>query len=242
MKVRILASIIIILTAASASASTKSTVVIDTPTAYTIARGTYQISLLGYDNGGVELKTFIGLHDHFFLGVSMDVQNAIGQDAPKPNVPGVIARLKFTDGWPALPLSISIGYDSFYIGSAGRKENPNNEINKMIYGPYLVFTSPIYLLYDEQFVSYGVRMPTQPDYVPEDTSYFVAIDIPMGESFRFKYEMERIYYNLRDSDEWLFNFGIRYSYLDQLGIEFDLLVQPDVRPNRILRIEYHNEF
>ena len=94
----------------------RNTTVIDTPTAYTIARGTYQLSFLGYDNGGVELKAFIGLHNNFFLGASLDIQNAIGKDDPDPNVPGVVGKLKFTDGWEMFPISFAIGYDSFYIG------------------------------------------------------------------------------------------------------------------------------
>ena len=110
-------TVLIIASALSVSAQTKTTMVIDTPTAFTIARGTYQVSMLAYDEGGAELKTFIGLHDNLYLGLSVDVQHAIGRDKPEPNVPGVIARLKFTDGWPTFPISIACGYDSFYMGS-----------------------------------------------------------------------------------------------------------------------------
>jgi hypothetical protein len=138
------------------------------------------VSLLEYDNGGMELKTIIGLHDILYLGVSFDVQNAIGKDDPKPNVPGVIARLKFTDGWEEWPISIAAGYDSFFIGEQGKRENVHNPLDRMIYGPYLAITKAIYLFDDEQYLSYGLRVPTQPDYVPEDTSYYVALDIPLA--------------------------------------------------------------
>lgn len=220
----------------------RNTTVIDTPSAYTIARGTYQVSFLGYDNGGVELKSFIGLHDNFFMGVSVDMQNAIGKDDIEPNVPGVIAKLKFTDGWEMFPISFAIGYDSFYIGQEGKTYNATNELNRMIYGPYAVITKPIYLFNDEQHFHFGIRVPTQPDYVPEDTSYFVSLDIPLGEYFVFKAESERIYYNFGRTDEWLYNVGMRYSYMYQLGIEFDVLLQNDEPANRIIRIEYSNEF
>ncbi len=220
----------------------RNTTVIDTPSAYTIARGTYQMSFLGYDNGGVELKSFIGLHDNFYMGVSVDMQNAIGKDEIEPNVPGVIAKLKFTDGWEMFPISFAIGYDSFYIGQEGKTYNANNELNRMIYGPYAVITKPIYLFNDEQHFHFGIRVPTQPDYVPEDTSYFVSLDIPLGEYFVFKAESERIYYNFGRTTEWLYNVGMRYSYMYQLGIEFDVLMQKDEPANRIIRIEYSNEF
>jgi hypothetical protein len=219
----------------------KSIEAIDTPTAFTIERGGYLVSLLGYDNGGVELKTIIGLHDSLYLGISFDVQNAIGKERAQPNIPGVIARIKLTDGWPFFP-AIALGYDSFYIGQQGKRENPSNRFNRMIYGPYVAFTSPIYLFNAEQYVSYGIRLPVQPDYLPNDTAYFLALDFPLGELFRFKSELERVYWNFRNADEWLINVGIRYTYLYQLGIEADLLIQPGERINRILRIEYHDEF
>jgi hypothetical protein len=226
--------------------------VIDTPTAYTLTRGTYQVSVLGYDRGGVELKTLIGLHDNVFLGVSFDVQNAIGKERTEPNVPGVVAKIKFTDGWERFPISIAVGYDSFYIGQQGRvylnETEPNennysdNELNRMIYGPYFVVTKPIYLLDEEQHVNFGMRVPTQPNYVPDDTSYFISLDIPMGQSFMFKMEGERIYYDFDRGREWLFNLGFRYSYMNHLGIEFGVLFQREEPAHRIIRVEYRDEF
>ncbi len=220
----------------------RNTTVIDSPSAYTIGRGTYQLSFLGYDKGGVELKAIIGLHDNFFLGASFDVQNFIGKDKAEPNVPGVIAKIKFTDGWESFPISFAVGYDSFYIGEQGKRDNEANKLNRMIYGPYFVITKPIYLLDDEQHVHGGIRMPTQPDYVPGDTAYFLGIDIPLGEFFMLKYETERVYYNFRRPDEWLHNVGMRYSYMGRIGVEFDILFQPGERANRIIRLEYNDQF
>ena len=224
------------------SAQSRNVVNIDTPTAFTVGRGNYNVSLLEYDNGGIELKTLIGLHENLFLGVSFDVQNAIGRDTPKANIPGVIARIKFTDGWESWPISIAVGYDSFFIGEQGKEENTGNPLNRMIYGPYMAITKPIYLFDDEQYLSYGLRMPTQPDFMPDDTSYYLALDFPLSSMFRFKAEIERVYWDFRDPDEWLFNMGLRYTYMDQLGIEFDFLFQNDEGCNRILRIEYHDHF
>ncbi len=230
----------------------RNTVEIDTPTAYTLTRGTYQVSVLGYDRGGIELKTLIGLHDNVFLGVSFDVQNAIGKERTEPNVPGVVAKIKFTDGWERFPISIAVGYDSFYIGQQGRvyfnETEPDadhysdNELNRMIYGPYFVVTKPIYLLDDEQHINFGMRVPTQPNYVPDDTSYFISLDVPLGQSFMFKMEGERIYYDFDRPREWLFNMGFRYSYMNHLGIEFGVLFQHDEPAHRIVRVEYRNEF
>jgi len=220
----------------------RNSVVIDTPTAYTIIKGSYQVSILGYDNGGIELKSFIGLHDNLFLGASCDIQSAIGKERAEPNVPGVIAKLKFTDGWESFPISIAIGYDSFYIGNEGETENTDNELDRMIYGPYFVVTKPIYIFDDEQHIHFGMRIPTQPDYISEDASYFLSIDVPIGDFFAIKAEGERIFYDFSRRKRWLLNLGVRYSYLNFLGIEAAILLQKHELPNRIIRIEFSDDF
>ena len=225
-------------------AQMEETVVIDTPTAYTIEPGTYKISALAYDEGGAELKTIIGIHNNIYLGMSFDIEHAIGKGDPNPNIPGVVAKLKFTDGFPSLPLGIAIGYDSFCGGSEGREkeEKSDNELNRMRYGPYLVFTQPTFLFDAEQYLNYGIKTPTQPDYIPNDTSYFLGFDFPLSYSFRVKAEAERIYWDFKDPEDWLFGVGLRYSYYEQLGLELDVVFQKGEKPNRVLRIEYSNEF
>ena len=225
-----------------AESYSRSNSVIDTPTAYTLERGMYQVSFLAYDNGGVELKAVMGLHDNFYLGASFDVQNALGKEEPEAHAPGVITKIKFTDGWERFPVSIAIGYDSFYIGQEGKTYNSTNKLNRMIYGPYFVVTKPVYLLDEEQHLHFGVRVPLQPYYVPEDASYFVSFDIPLGNSVIFKAEGDRIYCDFSRPKEWMLNLGLKYSYLNHLGVEFDLLMQKKSRSNRVLRIEYIDEF
>ena len=221
----------------------KQTMIMNTPTAFTIAKGTYKISFLEYDNGGMEFKTFLGLHNIFFLGVSLDVQSAIGRDKPEFNVPGVIAKVKFTDGWPKLPIAIAAGYDSFFVGYDGVvEENKENELDRVIYGPYLVFTGSIFLFDSEQFINVGIRMPTQPHYTPNKTSYFTSIDIPLGEYFRFEAGVERLYWNFKKHQEWLYSVGLKYNYSEYTGFEFVLIMQEHMRPNRVLRVEYHGKF
>lgn len=228
--------------ALSAQTYKRDAVVIDTPTAYTLDRGMYEFSFLAYDRGGVEIKGYIGLHDNLFLGVSFDIESALGKEEGRPNVPGVVARLKITDGWETWPISIALGYDSFYIGPVGKSENYENELNRMIYGPYFVVTKPIYLMYDEQHIHFGMRVPAQPYYVPEDTAYFLSFDVPVGEFVIFKGETERVYYNFERRDDWLLSFGLKYSYLNHIGVELDVIFQKHERANRVLRIEYADEF
>jgi len=228
---------------ARAEQSLHLTTEIDTPTAYTIGRGSYNLAMWGYDQGGVEFKAYIGLHDFFYLGASFDIEHAIGKDKARANVPGVVAKLKFTDGWETFPISIAVGYDSFYVGTPGKyKEDDRDYSNRMIYGPFFVITKPIYLLNSEQHISGGIRVPVQPEFVKKDTSYFASLDIPLGQFFTIKAETERVYYNFDRPKNWLFNAGLQYNLLMKLSVEFDIICQKEERVNRIIRVEYSDAF
>ncbi|HRX16600.1 MAG TPA: hypothetical protein P5123_09810, partial [Spirochaetota bacterium] len=114
--------------------------------------------------------------------------------------------------------------------------------NQMIYGPYLVVTKPIYILDEEQHISFGVRTPVQPEYVPNDTSYFVSLDIPLGGYFALKGEVERLYWNFSRLDQVLFNCGLRYNIFAKVGLELDIIVEKEHGVNRVVRVEYTDEF
>ncbi len=233
---------VFLLCAVQVSGQTRNLESIDTPTAFTAGKGSYTLSVLAYDAGGMEMKAVLGLHKMVHLGASFDVQHALGKDRPEAHIPGVIGRLKFTDGWETWPISVAIGYDSFYVGEQGINRDGKGSIDRMIYGPYLAVTKPVYLFDDEQYISFGVRTPVQPEAELNDTSYFLGLDFPLGDLFRFKAETERIFWNFRSIEKWMFNFGMRYTYMDQLGIEFACLLQGSERCNRILRIEYYDHF
>jgi len=240
---KILFIIASILITTSAFAQSKNVSVIDTPTAFTLGRGVYQIQAMVYGGGGVELKASVGLIKNLYLGVSFDVQHLIGFETPQVNIPGVVLKFKITDGWKNFPLAISFGYDSFYYGSEGLLEDRAvNEYNKMIYGPYFVLTHTFFLFHSEQYLSFGVRLPVQPYFIPNDTSYFLSLDIPLGNSFRIKGEIERVFWNFSRSTKWMFNFGIRYTYNDQLGIELGFMWQFDQPIDRVLRVVYIDSF
>jgi hypothetical protein len=243
------AAVFVLSTGLFAQEVLRPTSIIDTPTAFTLGRGMYQMSFMAYDGGGMEFKSSIGIHDAIYFGLSFDVEHAIGKEDAEPNTPGVVAKIKFTDGWDTFPISIALGYDSFYIGSLGRIEDAGSsdryngdKLNHMLYGPYLAVTKPLYIAGGEQYFSFGIRVPAYPSYVPEDTAYFVSLDIPLGTMFAVKAEGERIYWNLKHSEDWLFNAGLRLNFMPNAGIDFCVIFQHDQKPNRIIRVEYSDAF
>lgn len=222
---------------------------INTPEAFTLPRGAFDLSMLAYDRGGIEMKALVGVHDAIFIGVSLDVDHAVGKEKTDANVPSVAARIKLTDGWESFPISLSLGYDSFYVGSLGKVESSTlrneysaSKYNRKICGPYAVLTKPLFLFGSEQYLSFGVRLPVQPDYVPRDASYFASLDIPLGTMFTVKGESERIYYNFKRRDEWLGTLGLKVNFTPGAGVLLAVIFQKKETPCRILKVEYAGSF
>ncbi|MDH5721446.1 MAG: hypothetical protein OEZ13_12640 [Spirochaetia bacterium] len=213
--------------------------VVDTPTAITLPRATYNLSFWGYENGGILTKAVMGLSDGVYLGASFDVQNAIGAGKPKFNVPGVIAKIRLTEGWQDYPFFLAFGYDAYYTGRT--KEGEITLENRIIYGPHISFTKPIFLLGGEQHFHMGVRVPVQPGYLSKDTEVYAGFDFPIG-YFVPMIEIERVFFNSKRSREVLMNIGLRFNILEGLAVELDLMTGFDRRPTRMLIFEFMGYF
>lgn len=214
---------------------------VHTATAITLNRGDYVTSFWAYHNGGLLTKAQLGVHDNIYLGVSFDVENVIGRDEVRFNIPGVIAKVKFTDGPASFPILLAIGYDSFSTGSMGKLPNGQNPWNRVLYGPYFALTKPIYLFGEEQYFHAGVRMPVQPYYLPEDSSAYFAFTFPVG-YFTPIFEIERIFFNHRRMDEISYNLGFRLTFIPNLALEVDILSQYRQRASRMVVLEYQSRF
>jgi len=215
--------------------------VVDTPTAYTLMKGEFNISIWGYSNGGLLTRATVGLHDNIYLGASFDIENLIGEDEVKFNIPGVLARFKLTDGWSNFPLLIALGYDAFYTVGV-TETNPDQNVNsRLIFGPYFVITKPMYFWEQEQHISFGVRLPVQPVYAPEDTSMFVSIDIPIGQ-FVPMFEIEKIFFEGDRFSETLFNVGFRFYMYENFAVELNFMLSAYNPASRILTFDYIGNF
>jgi hypothetical protein len=214
---------------------------IDTPTAETLMRGNFSFIFTGYNHGGILNKGLVGLHDQFYLGVSFDVERAIGQEEPKFNIPGAIAKFKVTDGSEAFPFKFAFGYDSFYAGVPGKTNNNQNPYARTLYGPYAVFSRPVWMFEQEQFFNIGFRMPMQPQYRPNDVTMFIGFEIPIG-NFYILTELERIYFDKDKLDSVLFNLGLRYVAFEKIALELNFMMGYDVTTNRMLVVEYVDSF
>ena len=216
---------------------------IDSITAVTLPRASYDIGITAYDSGSIQKKAILGLHDNIYLGASFAIENLIGSETVAVNIPGVIAKFKLTDGWERFPVLMAVGYDSFYLGDEG-KINTNTNVkpfNRVIYGPYIALSRPVFMFGMEQHLHLGVRMPVQPDYIPEDTAMYISFDFPMG-VFIPMVEVSRIYFSGDRLDEALINFGFKLAILENFSIELNFLTRKNQNMSRILVLEYVDYF
>lgn len=215
---------------------------VETPTAVTLPKGAFNMGFWAYENGGVMTRAFLGLHDKLFIGVIFDTQALIGNDIARMNIPGVIARIKFTDGWGNFPLLIAMGYDTFYNAGHGKDKSEDvNPYGRNIAGPYFVVTKPIFIGGAEQHFHFGVRSPLQPYYRPENTAFFISFDVPLG-PFVPILEIERVFFDADRLDQTLFNLGFRLSIIDNLALEIGIISGYRLKSNRIFSIEYMDRF
>ncbi len=122
------------------------TTVVNMPTAYTVDRASYSLDVFLYDQGGLEFKGYVGVHDNIYFGISFDIRHALGGENPVPQIPGAVAKIKLVDGFRYVP-AIAIGYDSFYEGKSGHIDNARSFYNKLMNGPYFAFINPFVYLY-----------------------------------------------------------------------------------------------
>lgn len=213
---------------------------VNTQTAVTLKRGEFDISTLGYDGGGIFNRNILAVHDNIYLGVAFNVSDAIGSGNATLNIPGVVAKVKFTDGWADFPILVAAGYDGFYTGARSQVQSAA-PYNSIIYGPYFTITKPIYLLGEEQHVHVGARMPIQPSYMPQETEMYVGIDFPIG-MFVPIFEIQHILFDSTRLKETLFNIGLRFQFFDHLALELDFMMAIGQQTNRMIVFEYLDRF
>lgn len=214
---------------------------VNTPSGATLLRGGYDISIWGYQDGGIFTRTMIGLSDNIMLGVSFDTEELIGNGNIKFNTPGVIARIKLTDQIGDMPLLIAAGYEPWLVPAFDTAGLPSMTSSRFLYGPYLVFTKPIFLMESEQHIHLGLRMPLQPYYAPQDTSLFISFDFPLG-NFIPMFEIDRIYFDGSRLRYVLWNFGFRLNLFDTFGIELNIVLDENGLVDRFLGFEYAGMF
>jgi hypothetical protein len=213
---------------------------VNTQTAVTLKRGEFDVAVSAYDGGGLLNRNILGVHDNVYLGVAFDAENAIGENNAKFNIPGVLGKVKITDGWQDFPILLAVGYDAFYAGRRGKAQN-ENPYNRMILGPYFTVTKPIYLFGQEQHLHTGIRTPIQPTYTPEDTELYLVLIFRSGSLYR-SLRYNGCFSTATGSKKRCSTSACVFDFFDHLAFEVDFMMGIGQKTNRMIVFEYLDRF
>jgi len=220
---------------------------IDTPTAGTLTRGSYDVTLRLYPQGGVIASVGIGLSSRLLLGLSYGGENVIGEGKVNWNPdPGVQLRYRLIDENIALP-AIVLGFDSqgygAYIDSTKRYTVKSRG--------FFAVASKNYVFLGDLSLHGGINYSLEKSDGDSDPNLFVGIikslnpDLALVAEYDFALNDNED--NALGSGKGYLNTGLRWTFAQQLYIEISLkniLQNKHNIPysNREIKINYYEHF
>jgi hypothetical protein len=204
------------------------TMLVDCPTAGTLRRATFNVTMRAYPNGGILAGTNIGLSNRFTLGVSYGSEGIISERPPNWN-PRVEFNVKLSlvdEGLvtPAMTLGFcSQGYGSYIDTGFADKEGRYSFKSKGFYG----VASKNYPFYNWQVGLHGgVNYSMEQDDDDKNLDFFVGLDSRLNKDVGFVME-----YDFATNDDGsrsvgkgrgYLNMAIQWLYAENLVMEIIL--------------------
>ncbi len=187
--------------------------VFETQTAVVSDQGAYAFEFNFYNNGGVQGKAGLAISSFFELGVIEYIDGLIGKEKVTFNVPGVFAKIKFTDN-AVEKWNFSFGYDALYSGSF-------SEYADKRYGVYGVFSKGFFFILPLPHVySVGIVYPVVPD---EGTlNFYSSIISSFNEMFSLGIELTSLSLEDRKNYNFINNWSFNFNLNEQFSIQFTL--------------------
>ena len=221
---------------------------VDTPTAGLLSRRSYALDLHLFPQGGVLAKISVGLLSRLSAGISYGGLNIIGEGDLDWNPRLAFqARLRLYDEGFVMP-AIAIGFDSQGYGTY-EKNKERYQVKSR--GAYAVCSKSFWMLGPVGFHA-GVNYSLENKDGDNDISIFAGVDKDLlwGCALLAEYD-----FALNDDSEdgsygtgnGYLNAGLRWTFAQQLSLEFDLKNIANNRENiphvsRTVRIIYWNSF
>lgn len=200
------------------------TILVDCPTAGTLKRAHFNVTIRAYPNGGILAGTNIGLSNRFMVGISYGSEGIISEHKPNWN-PRVEFNVKLSliDEGLIFPAA-SIGFSSQGFGSYVDYENDNGRYSFKSKGFYAV-ASKNYPFYNWQLGMHGgVNASMEQDDDDKNLDFFVGIDSRLNNDVGFVLEYDfatnddRTGSSLGKGRGYL-NLAIQWLYADNLVME-----------------------
>jgi len=229
------------------SATVEPTMLIDRPTAGMLGRGSYLVSGIFFQQGGLLFGVSVGLLDRFSFGISYGGTEIIGPNDPTMNpLPGVNVKLRMFEETTVVP-AIAIGFDS-----QGKGPYLKGIDRYQIKSPgFYAVASQNYAVMGNLSVHGGINYSTERNDGDRDMNVFFGAEKSLGSSISLLAE-----YDLAINDNnnealgrgrGYLNLGLRWSWGKGLIVGFDLKNiiknQSNISiGNRTVQIEYVGSF
>lgn len=197
-------------------------ILIDLPTAGTLERGSFNIKLRIFANGGLLGGVAVGITPRFMFGISYGGENIIGQGDVNwnPN-PGIQARIRIIDESFTMP-AIVLGFNS--QGYGAYNDSLNRYANKS--RGFFAAASKNYAFLFNLGLHGGVNYSLENDDDDDDINFFLGADLSFSREFRVVIEYDSALNDNNDrgfgSGKGYLNAGFQWSFSDRLFLEFNL--------------------
>ena len=224
------------------------------PTAGSLNRGVFSVSMRMQKDGGLLNSLSVGFSDRFMFGISLGASNLIGDKKPIPNPrPELMIKYRFIDESIVIP-ALSLGIDSQGFGSYNEADSVRRYDVKG-YGLYLVSSKNWKTLLGNMGLHFGINYNlTESIDKDEDLNFFTGIDIEFNPEFSFLIEYNAALNQnnmtaktISMSRGGFLNTGLRFSIFQNLhlDIHFNNLLFDEQKVNyynREVKINYIEYF
>ncbi len=209
---------------------------VDLPTAGTLDRGSFQVRLRMFGNGGLIGGVAVGVTDRFMFGLSYGGENIIGSGDINWNPdPGIQARLRLIDENFAMP-AITIGFDSQgfgpHNGTFDRFANKSRG--------FFAVASKNYAVLFNLGLHGGLNYSLENDDDDSDIDFFAGVDLSLNREFRLMLEYDFAGNDNKNdavfgSGKGYLNAGFQWTFSDELFLQFNLKNLLENGPNTVTR-------
>ncbi len=196
-------------------------ILIDAPTAWTLPRACFDLSLRVYPNGGIIGATNIGLSNRFMLGISYGADAIIAEtDANwNPNIEFNV-KLRLIDEAYYLP-AIAVGFVSQGYGSYS---DENKRYAYKSKGFYAVATRSLYLYNLSLGGHAGINFTMEDDDGDNEPSLFFGIDTQFNNDIAIVAEYDMALNDDKGNNDYgrgrgYLNLSIKWLYSENLELE-----------------------
>lgn len=228
--------------AASPGQELEPRILIDSPTAGLLERGSYAVDLRVEPGGGLLMGVAIGLASRFMLGVSYGGSSIVGAGWPDWN-PRVefSARYRIVDETSYLP-ALALGFDSQGFGGF---DDARDRYCIKSRGFYAALSKSVAFLGPTSLHG-GVNYSLEREDDDDEVNFFGGIEKGLNPEFTLVAEYDAAFNDdaSRDPRKGYLNVGVRWMFAGQLTLGFDFkdLLEHSGRINRSARVSYAEYF